>query len=177
MTVALLTVRPQCAIKNVLQIQGALSITWARDSCVGKSVMQIACPHCLTRNRVPDERLGEGPKCGQCHQPLLPAEPVAISGDELARFASGTDLPVVVDFWAEWCGPCKMMAPAFAEAARARPHVHFMKVDTEASPQAAARYGIRGIPTMILFRDGNEVTRVSGAMPASRILGFVDQRG
>jgi thioredoxin 2 len=138
--------------------------------------MQIACPHCLTRNRVPDDRLSEAPKCGQCHQPLLPAAPVAIPGDDLARFTAGTSLPVVVDFWAEWCGPCKMMAPAFADAARARPHVHFVKVDTEASPQAAARYGIRGIPTMILFRDGAETARVSGAMPASQLLSWIDEQ-
>jgi len=138
--------------------------------------MQIACPFCLTRNRVPDDRIGEDPKCGQCHRPLLPAEPVAIAGEDLARFASGTQLPVVADFWAEWCGPCKMMAPAFADAARARPQVHFVKVDTEASPQASAAYGIRGIPTMVLFRDGAEQARVSGAMPVSQILGWVDQQ-
>jgi len=136
--------------------------------------MQIACPHCLTRNRVPDERLDDAPNCGQCHQPLLPGAPAAISGEDLARFASGTELPVVVDFWAEWCGPCKMMAPAFAEAARLRPRVHFVKVDTEASPQAASSYGIRGIPTMILFRRGSESARVSGAMPAQQILAWVD---
>ena len=138
--------------------------------------MQIACPHCLTLNRVPDARLDDEPKCGQCHRLLLPREPVAIAGEDLARLAQGTALPVVADFWAEWCGPCKMMAPAFADAARARPHVHFVKVDTEASPNASAAYGIRGIPTMILFRDGAEKARVSGAMPESRILGWVDQQ-
>jgi thioredoxin 2 len=136
--------------------------------------VQIACPHCLTRNRVPDARVDDGPKCGQCHQPLLPAAPTAIAGESLARFASGTELPVVADFWAEWCGPCKMMAPAFAEAARMRPRVHFVKVDTEASPQAAATYGIRGIPTMVLFKDGVATARQSGAMPAPQILAWLD---
>jgi len=136
--------------------------------------MQIACPHCLTRNRVPDARLDDGPKCGQCHEPLLPAAPIPIAGDALARFAAGTELPVVADFWAEWCGPCKAMAPAFAEAARLRPRVHFVKVDTEASPQAAASHAIRGIPTMVLFRNGVEAARVSGAMPAQRILAWLD---
>jgi len=137
--------------------------------------MQIACPHCLTRNRVPDDRLDEEPKCGRCHRALLPREPVAIAGDDLARFAEGTELPVVADFWAEWCGPCKMMAPAFADAARQRPHVQFVKVDTEAAPQAANCYGIRGIPTMVLFRNGAEHARVSGAMPAAQILGWIDR--
>ena len=137
--------------------------------------MQVACPYCLTRNRVPDDRLDDGPKCGECHRSLMPAEPVALGGEDLARFAAGTALPVVADFWAEWCGPCKAMAPAFAEAARQRRRVHFVKVDTEASPQAAAQYGIRGIPTMILFRNGTEHARVSGAMPASQLIGWIDR--
>ncbi len=136
--------------------------------------MLIACPHCLTRNRVPDGRLGDGPKCGQCHRLLLPAEPVAIAGADLARFARGTELPVVADFWADWCGPCKAMAPAFAEAAQMRPRVHFVKVDTEASQEAAAQYGIRSIPTMVLFAQGMERARVSGAMPTQRIVAWVD---
>ena len=123
---------------------------------------------------MPDARVDDGPKCGQCHEPLLPAAPTPIAGESLARFASGTELPVVADFWADWCGPCKMMAPAFAEAARMRPRVHFVKVDTEASPQAAAAYGIRGIPTMVLFRGGAETARQSGAMAAPQILAWLD---
>ncbi|MFO1323946.1 MAG: thioredoxin TrxC [Burkholderiales bacterium] len=138
--------------------------------------MQLACPHCLTKNRVPDERLGDAPRCGQCRQPLLPGEPVAMAGDALPRFAAATGVPVVADFWADWCGPCKAMAPAFAAAARARPHVQFVKVDTEASPDASARFGIRGIPTMIVFRNGAEHARVTGALPASQLLAWVDQQ-
>jgi thioredoxin 2 len=138
--------------------------------------MQIACPYCFTRNRVPDERLGEGPKCGQCHKPLLPAAPVDVAGENLSRLVSGTELPVVADFWAEWCGPCKMMAPAFADAARQRPRIHFVKVDTEASPQVSASYNIRGIPTMILFRNGAETARVSGAMHSAQILNWIDNQ-
>ncbi|MEO8751466.1 MAG: thioredoxin TrxC [Casimicrobiaceae bacterium] len=136
--------------------------------------MQIACAHCLARNRVPDQRVDDGPSCGNCHRPLLPGEPIAVGGDDLLRFTGGTELPVVVDFWAEWCGPCKMMAPAFAAAARARPRVQFVKVDTEAAPNVSARHGIRGIPTMIMFRRGEEKARISGALPAAQLLAWVD---
>ena len=137
--------------------------------------MQIACPHCLAKNRVPDERLADGPNCGNCHQPLLPGAPVAVRGEDLAAFAAGTALRVVADFWADWCGPCKAMAPAFADAARRRPHVQFVKVDTEASPRAAQDYAIRGIPTLILFEGGREKARVSGAMQAQQLLAWLDQ--
>ena len=138
--------------------------------------MQIACPHCLTKNRVPEDRLADAPRCGQCHQPLLPATPVAMTGDDLPRFTAATELPVVVDFWAEWCGPCKMMAPAFADAARQRPRVQFVKVDTEGSPRATTEFGIRGIPTMILFRGGAEQARVAGAMGSAQLVGWIDQQ-
>ena len=137
--------------------------------------MQIACPHCLAKNRVPDDRVGDGPNCGNCHQPLLPGAPVAVRGEDLAAFAAGTALPVLADFWADWCGPCRTMAPAFADAARQRPLVQFVKVDTEASPRAAQDHAIRGIPTLILFEGGREKARVSGAMQAPQLLAWLDQ--
>ncbi len=136
--------------------------------------MQIACPHCFTKNRVPDERVDDGPKCGACKEALLPGAPVAVAGDDLPRLVAGNDVPMVADFWADWCGPCKMMAPAFAQAAHERPRMQFVKVDTEASPHVSARYGIRGIPTLILFAAGTERARISGAMGAAQVLGWID---
>ena len=129
--------------------------------------MQLACPKCGTRNRVDEARLSEGPVCGSCHAALAPPAPVDVAG---------TEQPVVVDFWADWCGPCKMMAPAFAEAARQRPGVRFVKVDTDAAPDVSARHAIRGIPTVMLFRGGREAARMSGAVSTGQLLGWIDQQ-
>lgn len=139
--------------------------------------MQLVCPACSTRNRVPDERLGEDPKCGRCGQALMAPVPVELGDANFDAYVGGTGLPVVVDFWAEWCGPCKVMAPQFAAAAARSARVRFAKVDTEAAPQAALRHGIRSIPTMVLFRDGREAARLSGAMGADQILAWLRAQG
>lgn len=138
--------------------------------------MQLVCPNCLTKNRVPDERLQDSPVCGKCGESLTAAEPIKLDDSSFSRFIEGSDLPVVVDFWADWCGPCKMMAPQFAAAARNIRDLRFAKVDTEASPQASVRYRIRSIPTMVLFKAGQDIARTSGAMSANEIQRWVQSQ-
>lgn len=130
----------------------------------------LACPQCLTANRVPAARLGEEPKCGRCGAPVLADKPVALTEQTFDPFLQRSELPVVVDFWAAWCNPCRMMAPAFEQAATAmHTQVRFAKVDTEAAQGVAARFGIRSIPTLVLFKGGREAARVSGAMDGRAI--------
>ena len=135
--------------------------------------MNVACPNCGTTNRVPADRVDDEPVCGRCQAPLLPAEPVALNDQSLPGYVARTQMPVVVDFWAPWCGPCLAMAPQFAIAAKRLRTVRFVKVDSDASPQSSARLGIRGIPTMVLFEGGQERARISGAMSAPDIESWI----
>lgn len=137
--------------------------------------MQIVCAGCGVKNRVPDEKLQLHPKCGRCGGLLLPAQPIALGDAEFEHFVQNTELPIVVDFWAEWCGPCKMMAPVFAQAAQQRPTVLFVKVDTETAQRTASRFQIRSIPTLALLRGGREVTRSAGALPLPQLLAWLDR--
>lgn len=133
--------------------------------------MRLACLKCGQGNRVPEERLDQGPKCGACGALLIQDQPEEVSYEVLQKAARIDDLPLVVDFWAAWCGPCRMMAPEFAKAAKAlKGRVRFAKLDTEAHPQSGATYQIRGIPLMIGFHGGQEIKRQAGAMPADGII-------
>ena len=137
----------------------------------------IVCPHCRALNRVPAARLAEAPDCGRCHQPLFTGQPLVLpDAAAFDRHVGRDGLPLLVDFWAPWCGPCRMMAPQFEAAARQlEPRLRLTKVDTEAQPALGSRFGIRSIPTLVLFRQGHELARQSGAMGTADIVRWTRQ--
>lgn len=136
--------------------------------------VRLACLACGQGNRVAQDRLDAGPKCGTCGAPLMPDAPVEVALDVLKKAERLDEIPLVVDFWAGWCGPCRMMAPEFSKAAKAlKGRARLAKLDTEAFPEAGARYGIRGIPLLVAFRNGREIGRRTGVTPASDIMAWV----
>ena len=138
--------------------------------------LHVACPACGASNRLPEDRLTESPKCGKCGTALFSAHPVALTDANFDKLVSGTDLPVVVDCWASWCGPCMRFAPVFEEAAgKLEPQVRLAKLDTDANQATAAKLGIRSIPTLIVFKGGKEAARISGAMPLGPFMEWVKQ--
>jgi len=134
----------------------------------------VACPHCHTLNRFPQSRLSDKPNCGKCRQPIFSGHPLPLNSATFTNHVSKSNLPILVDFWAPWCGPCKSMAPAFAAAStHLEPRLRLAKVDTEAEQELAGRFAIRSIPTMILFKNGHEHARISGAMSTDQIIQWV----
>jgi thioredoxin 2 len=134
----------------------------------------IVCPHCMAVNRIPAARMSDAPRCGKCKHTLFTAHPVSLQDGSFRRHIERNDIPVVVDFWAPWCGPCKMMAPAFEQAtAQLEPRVRTAKLNTEEARVIAGEYNIRSIPTLVLFHNGREVARQPGAMGAADIVRWV----
>lgn len=135
----------------------------------------ITCPHCEATNRMPYTKLVQQPKCGKCHQALFIGKPLELSSKNFSKTINNTGIPVVVDFWAQWCGPCKMMAPIFEQtSAIIEPRARLAKLNTEFSQDIASRFGIRSIPTLMVFKNGNEVARQAGAMDKGSLIRFIE---
>ena len=138
--------------------------------------MQVVCPHCLAINRLAENKPAQSGQCGKCHQPLFLAAPLDVNQQQFERHLMKSELPLVVDFWAPWCGPCKMMTPVFKQAAgQIEPRARLLKVNTEEQQSLATAYGIRSIPTLMVFSHGQEAARMSGALDLRGLLGWINQ--
>lgn len=137
--------------------------------------MIIVCSSCNAKNRVPEDKLEVNPSCGQCHQALIPLAPIELNEQNFSHFITNSDLPVFIDLWAEWCGPCKMMAPHFAQVAAQNPKVIFAKINTEESPRLSSAFNVRSIPTLVLMNKTHEIARISGALRSTELQQWLDQ--
>ncbi|CAM4350838.1 thioredoxin TrxC [Acinetobacter pragensis] len=138
--------------------------------------MIVVCPNCGAKNRVPEDKLSASPACGQCHQNLIPLAPIELNEQNFSSYITSSDLPILIDLWAEWCGPCKMMAPHFAQAAKQYPNVVFAKINTEENPRLSSAFNVRSIPTLVLMNKTNEIARISGALRSSELQQWLDQQ-
>ena len=138
--------------------------------------MHIVCAHCHATNRIPEDRQASQGQCGKCKQAIWSGKPVELTDSTFAKYTSKNDMPVVVDFWASWCGPCQMMAPVFSEvASEMKDAALFAKVNTEHAQQTSTQFAIRSIPTLALFRNGKEVDRIAGALPGPQLKQWIQQ--
>ena len=136
----------------------------------------VVCTHCLSTNRLPQDKLAAGGKCGACHEPLFSGQPVDLTTSNFQQFVQKNQIPVVIDYWAPWCGPCKMMAPVYAQVTRQmEPYVRFAKINTETQQSLAASANIRSIPTLVIYRGGVEVGRVAGALDEKNLIAWIQR--